>query len=438
MAVYKCTKCGNKHEPPTGNKCAYSAENIQTNKEDDKTKDAENEDEDKTKNLSDEEDLDKDKGEDIPESELGAVGGDARGTTPGTIPHIPTPPPLSTSVNTRNDDVVQLLVVQTQLMQQQMSTRPQHETTLSKEITALTAAVSMLSQKVDKIDALTEKVDTLDKAVQEIKEGRRNENASSLTGSRRPSITENAEGDIGKRLQELMEDHPKATAPTATYTDVPADYTTSPNSKAVTVYNTEDGKLLKQLKSGRDIRAEDVVVVAVPWPHHRVYRLPEHKSVPYDKLTQSEFIYGYYMQINDPKNSHIKAELSYHLCKILEDIKDLPTQWESIRAYHSLVLTYIERGLMEWNDREAMNNLRHKYVYAIGLLRPKETPKDVKPCPEYNAGTCSKRGEHDDYKHVCSHCYASFNRLHYHSKEVCNKLNGPQKRVKSEDKPGKP
>ncbi len=190
-------------------------------------------------------------------------------------------------------------------------------------------------------------------------------------------------------------------------------------------YSTIEADLKKagtSLKSGSELRAENEVVKVVPWPHMRLYRIPSMKGPDYAELEPAEFMFAYNKQMNDPENASIKPYMERHFNSLMDDFKDMPKDWERIRAFHSLILKHIERGWLTWDNYTEINIMRQKYLFA----HINETMK-VTPCEDYNAGTCGWRKDHGKYKHICEHCFDTFERECFHSKKVCFKLNGPPK-----------
>ncbi len=188
------------------------------------------------------------------------------------------------------------------------------------------------------------------------------------------------------------------------------------------IYSEDDDmkKLGKLIKSGRELRAEHHLVRTVPWPHERVFRLPDIKGVPYDTMTINEFTYGYVVQANEPRNASIRERMMEHFEFLMEDSKDFPTDWATIRAFHALVLTYIEKGLLNWEDTMKITLLRQKYVFAM-----KGSSRQTYPCQDYNMGTCRVRRDHDGYNHSCAYCFATTGRHLQHPQSACYKLHGP-------------
>ncbi|MCP4260079.1 MAG: hypothetical protein GY774_21565, partial [Planctomycetes bacterium] len=202
-----------------------------------------------------------------------------------------------------------------------------------------------------------------------------------------------------------------------------------PTKPSISYFTDEsDKKQGKTMKSGRALTAEHDVVLKVPWPHMVVFRLPSNKCVDYDTLSSEEFLFAYYEQMFDAEFAPMQVHLHNHLKGLMEDIKDYPDDWEVIRAYHSLVLSQLERGLLKWSDTARLATLRHKFVFS--LVSPKKSA--VSPCADYNNGKCSFRGDHSGSKHVCSHCHEAGLGAKTHPKTNCFRLNGyPNKQLPS-------
>ncbi|MCP4263240.1 MAG: hypothetical protein GY774_37885, partial [Planctomycetes bacterium] len=174
-------------------------------------------------------------------------------------------------------------------------------------------------------------------------------------------------------------------------------------------------------KSGKELRAEDNVSPTLPWPQVRVLKPHSTKGVPYDDLSPMQFAYGYMQLCFEPQMAETKDVALENLLHILEDLKDFPEAWVQIRTCHSLTMGKMERGAMSWEDRDEMYKMRQKYVFPMGAAVISTTP-----CPEYNKGTCSARGDHDQLRHICSYCQQNLpgNPAITHARVSCWKLNG--------------
>ncbi len=274
------------------------------------------------------------------------------------------------------------------------------------------ALVLMMTKLAEKVDALDNKIKSSQVSTDTTPQQNLDDEA------------ETANQDLRRRMDDLL--------------DIGATGQVSTLSPVTTLVSTEDDdrRKGKALRSGRELRAENEVVVGVPWPHLRVYRFPEMKGADYDGLSVAEFMYGYVLQMDEARDPEVKAEMFKHLVTLLEDAKDYPDDWPRIRAFHSLVLAYIERGLMSWNDSARITTMRQKYVFPLCKGRAitsgnsnRNTAAQVNVCVDYNNGNCTKKRDHDQLKHICAHCYASLNKYHLHPKVECMKLHGQQKQL---------
>ncbi len=307
------------------------------------------------------------------------------------------------SASTNNDDVIKLLISQTALMQQAfLQQRPPAQVDVAAQIPQRSQVNPEITALTEMVKNLTEKMVVLNDAVNNLERERTT-----------PTAEQQEELRVAKEVEELQ----------AKMDDILSG--TRDKSPSISLVSNDDKEQAKgkKIKSGRDLRAESENVIEVPWPHQRVFRIPNNKSVEYHQLSFPEFMHGYSLQMNDSKNADIREHMQRHLNKIMEDMAHMPKAWERIRTYHNFVLTYIERGMLKWSDKEELAAMRNKYVFAN--LELAHNTEDTKACPEYNSGTCGKKRDHDNVKHVCSHCLDSFSRLHYHPRAECYKLNGP-------------
>ena len=178
----------------------------------------------------------------------------------------------------------------------------------------------------------------------------------------------------------------------------------------------------KALKSGKDLSSIHNIVNEVPWPHMRVYDDPdEDKETKYSDLTIEEFMYGYFMQARETTDVTLQNHLYSHLELLLEDIKDYPDEWDSIRSFHHKVLRNIEHGKFSWDSEEKIQRLRAKHVWGSKKLGKK------KPCPDYNKGKCSYTWDHKSFKHMCAYCWGIGKGRITHAQTECRRLQTDKK-----------
>ena len=99
-------------------------------------------------------------------------------------------------------------------------------------------------------------------------------------------------------------------------------------------------------KSGKMKTALDSVVRKVDWPHYHVFRAGSAKSVKYDDLSLSEFVFGYCCQVlellgKEGASSKISRRLE-HLRDLMEDTSDF--SFDQAKAYHAIVLNRFEQA----------------------------------------------------------------------------------------------
>ncbi len=175
------------------------------------------------------------------------------------------------------------------------------------------------------------------------------------------------------------------------------------------------------MKSGRELKAENIIVKEAPWPHHSVWKGATQKGPAYNTMSVTDFTCSYLEQIEAQTDPSVQIQMMSHLKGLLDDHKDLD-DWDSIRTFHATVLTRMERGLIDWNDTYAIDKLRQKFVYAA-----KESSRGLFLCLDFNKGTCTHTSDHAHMKHVCAFCLNTTGKQLPHGQHNCFKLNGPPK-----------
>ncbi len=403
MARNRCWKCGRRHEAPTGHACTKTPEQSgsgagQTVKVKGEEKEGLktnlfDEEGDETTEKTQKEDVehveDEEEEEEEEESPKEKEGKGKEGAYGGARPKNTT---YKSGEGIQQDEIVAALLARNRELVQEIEGKKKSakrdESPVLDEIRSIAATM----------DKFAIKFTQMDDEIQEIKGGRAPREQPAPTG-----VSTDTSAELTKQVATLLG----------------IDVRTVPG----TGYQSEEDKRRgRAIRSGRELRAENEVVREVPWPHHRVYRVLDLKGAPYDGLNQTEFCYGYMMQALEPRNEEIREHMLTHLLTMLEDAKDFPDDWEAIRAYHALVLTYIERGIFGWEDKDQILALRTKYVFAM-----RQSTVSCNPCPEYNKGKCQFKRDHDDLKHVCAHCFSTTGRRVPHPQTNCFKLNGMPK-----------
>ena len=189
---------------------------------------------------------------------------------------------------------------------------------------------------------------------------------------------------------------------------------------AVQVDNTGKGR-----KSGAVSRATDQVRIITDWPHYHIVRGPNLTPSSYEELSLEEFVLGYIRMIND-RHSVYDSQVMWNLLEdLLEDAIDF--SWTNAKAFYKSTGLEVERGLLSWNDLEAIHKRR---MIQSRIYRPnvnanveKKTPKQMPPgsscCALYQTGACDKKFDHTPYVHACAFCWKHKGTLFKHREIDC-------------------
>jgi len=195
----------------------------------------------------------------------------------------------------------------------------------------------------------------------------------------------------------------------------------------------DDDKTLKPNKGKRSGKLRTVahrVKYEVDWPHFYVYRHDAPAS--YDTLSIAEFTFGYMSMLENASISN-KQHMQRHFKDLMEDA--MSYKWETVRAYHAVVLSHIETGRLEWSQA-CDECLRRRHVWS--RAQEKRTPKNNQTdrsktvCLAFQTGACDYLNAHDQKLHVCSYCYKSGGHFYSHPEKNCRRKEYNQKNSKVE------
>ena len=96
-----------------------------------------------------------------------------------------------------------------------------------------------------------------------------------------------------------------------------------------------------------------------------------------------------------------------HLQQVSEDLKN-GRAWDGIRRWSQHILDMIDLGEITWSDQTRIYFERVKDVYTVQPNNNQARNGQVIPCRDYNAGECSRNGDHSygdkNLVHCCSYC----------------------------------
>ena len=177
------------------------------------------------------------------------------------------------------------------------------------------------------------------------------------------------------------------------------------------------------------------------WPHTNL--LGRNCSVKYVNIALHQLNLGFINLITtflerDPEKAR-------HMLAVFKSYQeDLAAGYEFplVRATHLAFLTSMEQGKLEWSDLGELRMLSQSIIWnppppprnAPRIANPTaakiRTPADPKspPCIAYNTSAgCSKQSPHNNYHHICEHCFTVRGLSFGHSKAACYSLHGPPK-----------
>jgi len=218
--------------------------------------------------------------------------------------------------------------------------------------------------------------------------------------------------------------HTSTEGPSSDEDNMPSEDSSNSSSSSMeqagTARKPSSRKRKKSRRSGRLRTAADHVDSTVEWPHFAVYKGDSCQAAEYDDLTLPEFVYGY---LDVMKNSNDSAKtkdiMLTHLQELMEDATLF--SWRSVRNYHGVLLTELERRRLRWTDCSKIQRLRSKYSQKQATC---DTTQDVVPCAGFNEGTCMRDGDHGNVSHVCSFCIKYRGKTFFHPETNCYNKGG--------------
>ena len=125
--------------------------------------------------------------------------------------------------------------------------------------------------------------------------------------------------------------------------------------------------------------------------------------------------------------SLVKENMVEYLTELLQDACDY--SWEAAKGAHSVLLHRMQDGVVAWDNLKDVNKIRKRYAhtassqYGAGSERSRVTK--VVPYFKYNKGSCTRGTDHKWQnmllKHICQHCFSTFNKYEAHAKKDCLK-----------------
>ena len=356
----KCSKCGDRHYPPTGKKCRFVQELQQP---------------DAVQGVSNEHSID---------TQSSNVNGSAASLRS---------PPKVNGNSTKRDSVVN----STKEQQSPLGEPSTSETSIQE---AILFQLQKVNQRLDRVESQVNSA-TGPRRTQE-------QSRTKLSSTSNPfqvlSRDKTVESD-----SEFSDD----------FSDVPPIREIR-SSKAIqrsvdkTLSNldraTDSGNAKEKFKSKRG-GVEVVVSRKVAWPHEHILGGANRQRLTYDQLNIMQFVQGFIKNVIDEPDSELREHMLLYLSELMEDANDF--SWQNAKAAHAVLCCEMERGSLGWQDTHRIDRIRraHAQRHSVGrqtLGKPQEFVRKPWFCKNYQMGTCQSPKDHEVngrlHRHICAHC----------------------------------
>ncbi len=102
-----------------------------------------------------------------------------------------------------------------------------------------------------------------------------------------------------------------------------------------------------------------------PWPHHSCFKGVNASGAGYESLSQSNFVYGFLDQMDSEKFKENREPMIVFLRELMQDCRDCPGEWATIKGFVSVFLVMLERGTVKWTDREEIHCMKGLFIFHV-------------------------------------------------------------------------
>ena len=165
----------------------------------------------------------------------------------------------------------------------------------------------------------------------------------------------------------------------------------------------------------------------VKWPQDLAFVGSLRKRPTYNQLTTCQWMLGFLRIRQEEQDPLVKENMVEYLTELLQDACDY--SWEAAKGAHSVLLHRMQDGVVAWDNLKDVNKIRKRYAHTAssqyGAGSEKSRATKVVPCFKYNKGSCTRGTDHEWQnmllKHICQHCFSTFNKYEAHAKKDCLK-----------------
>ena len=184
-----------------------------------------------------------------------------------------------------------------------------------------------------------------------------------------------------------------------------------------------------KLKSKRGGNVDVFVEKRVAWPHEAIFGGANRQRISYDQLSLTQFVQGFSKNILEETDHKIREKMLQYLSELMEDATDFA--WASAKAAHAVLLCEMERSSVNWTQTHRIDRIRraHAQKHTTNYRQTwgkNENSKRPWYCKLYQNGSCSHNRDHESggkvYKHICAHCLSQ-GRQAAHPEKDCKSVN---------------
>ena len=181
-----------------------------------------------------------------------------------------------------------------------------------------------------------------------------------------------------------------------------------------------------KLKSKRGGSVDVYVKHKVAWPREAILGGTNRSRVTYDQLNLSQWVQGFCKNILDEREEGKREKMIAYMAELMEDCTDF--SWSGAKAAHAVLCCEFERGMVTWDDTAKIDRIRRahaqKPVQHYGKSWSKSNDTGRKPwfCKPFQSNTCSHSKDHEVngrvHRHICAHCLQQ-GKVLPHSEQNC-------------------
>ena len=151
-------------------------------------------------------------------------------------------------------------------------------------------------------------------------------------------------------------------------------------------------------------------------------------GVPYTELRAEEFSYGFMAMIESPLCTWDYRVMTRVFKIIMQDAMNI--SWPFALALYETIGVDVEKGVMEWDDIERINEYRLNYAHNQGEEKDNQprdggrpplrsAPAGMRCCASYQSHTCELTWDHSPFTHACAYCFKVCSAICRHAEADC-------------------